>query len=62
MDNSSALIIGDFDKTYNIDILLREYGFKEDYNITNLFLKDNKNNINDSIKKYLRLLKKIIKK
>lgn len=62
MDNSSALIIGNFDKSYNIDFLLNEYGFIEDDSIANLFLKDNRNNINNSIKKYLRLLKKIIKK
>ena len=42
MDSTSTLVIGDFDKMYNIDFLLHSYGFKESYLVDNVFEKQDK--------------------
>ena len=39
MDPSSTLIIGNFDRQYNIDLLLDIYGIKESYKVDNVFEK-----------------------
>ena len=45
MDETSALIIGDFDRVSNIDKLLESYGFVQNSKITNLFEKITKKEV-----------------
>jgi chemotaxis methyl-accepting protein methylase len=39
MNKSSTLVIGDYDKQYNIDRILNRYGFQELYGLENVFEK-----------------------
>ena len=66
-DDTTLLVLGDFDKLYNVDMLLSSYGFKESYDIDNVFynqkaIRKKQEMLKSHFSKYIQRLKNMVQK